>query len=306
MKFYFNLQWKRLLRKLKESGFPALPTFLVVTIIFILGSNLLSQRFENWTIIYLLVYVLLINGLSEKSKIDFIRNVYSKRAVRIIRLIENLLLSIPFVAFLLYSFEQESGLVLVLFGISHSFITRSIKIRFVIPTPFSKRPFEFIRGFRKMFLLLLSLFFLVIISVAYNNINLGIVAFGISFLICMSFHSKPEPQFYLWIHAMSPKEFIRHKLQVLFRETIILTFPMCIILMIGHVELFHWILLAEIIGISLVGLNMLCKYASYPQEINLIDGLLIASTFAFPPLIIIIGPLFYSRSLKNLKSILHD
>jgi hypothetical protein len=306
MRFYFIIQWRRLIRNLKESGLPALPTFLISSILFIFLSNLLSQRFENWPIVYLGIYVFFINQLSEKAKIDFILNVYNRNTTRMIRLIENLLLSLPFVFFLLYSLENDIVLILILLGISQSFVTKSFKIQLVIPTPFAKRPFEFIRGFRKTFPLLLLLYSLAVISIIYNNFNLGVVVFALSFLICMSFYSKPEPQFYVWIHTMSPKMFIQHKFQILARETIIVTFPICLILMGGHLELSHWILLAEIIGICLVGLNMLCKYASYPKEMNLIDGLLITSAFAFPPLLFIIGPLFYLRSLKKLKYLLHD
>lgn len=48
------------------------------------------------------------------------------------------------------------------------------------------------------------------------------------------------------------------------------------------------------------------KYSSFPKEMNMSQGILIAISFMLPPVLLIFIPLFYSRSIKKLNALLND
>jgi hypothetical protein len=62
-----------------------------------------------------------------------------------------------------------------------------LKRNLVIPTPFSKKPFEFIVGFRSGYLLFALAYFIAVMSVWANNFNLGAFSVMLMFLISLSF-----------------------------------------------------------------------------------------------------------------------
>jgi hypothetical protein len=51
---------------------------------------------------------------------------------------------------------------------------------------------------------------------------------------------------------------------------------------------------------------VLAKYSAYPDEIHLTIGVIIAFTILFPPLILVVIPYFYTKSINNLKFIFND
>ena len=48
------------------------------------------------------------------------------------------------------------------------------------------------------------------------------------------------------------------------------------------------------------------KYSTFVSEINLPEGIIIAFAISFPPLILLIIPYFYTKSIQNLRLILND
>jgi hypothetical protein len=51
---------------------------------------------------------------------------------------------------------------------------------------------------------------------------------------------------------------------------------------------------------------ILAKYSAYPGEMNLPEGMIIAISIYFPPLLLAIIPFFYTKSIRKLKYILND
>jgi hypothetical protein len=49
---------------------------------------------------------------------------------------------------------------------------------------------------------------------------------------------------------------------------------------------------------------ILAKYSGYPNEMNLLQGILIGISLLFPPILIGIIPFFYLQSIKRLNDIL--
>jgi hypothetical protein len=46
------------------------------------------------------------------------------------------------------------------------------------------------------------------------------------------------------------------------------------------------------------------KYAAYPDEMNIPEGIIIAISVAFPPFVFVFAPYFYIKALKKLERFL--
>ena len=148
---YFHLQSKILNRKITEFGLPLLIVYPLIFIVFILLSNFLFLKTQFAPYIYGLIVLGFVSNRSAPKRNDFLKLIFSKKNYLKLRCIENLLYSIPFLAFLTYKGLFIYMIVLIVLTISLTFINFSTNIIFTIPTPFSKNPFEFSVGFRKTF-----------------------------------------------------------------------------------------------------------------------------------------------------------
>ena len=221
-----------------------------------------------------------------------------------IRLIENLLVSTPFVLFLLY--KQQYIIAFSVYAISSllSLFNKVNRFDFVIPTPFFKFPFEFTSGFRKTFWIYLLAYILTYISISVDNFNLGIFSLIITFLTSMSFYFNQESIFYVWIHSSEPTGFLWEKIKIAVFYSILISIPISLSLIIFFPDRALIVIIFEILGVLFVLTSLLGKYAYYPLEISLIPGFAIGFSILFPPLLLAIIPYFYSKSKQNLGSIL--
>ena len=69
---------------------------------------------------------------------------------------------------------------------------------------------------------------------------------------------------------------------------------------------FELILIFFLIGLLFLWTVILAKYSAYPGEMNLPEGMIIAFSIYFPPLLLAIIPFFYTKSIRKLKYILND
>ena len=306
MEIYFTLQYIRVKRFLNESGINHYLAFGIAILIFITISHFLFEKLMFANYVYPILALSLLNGLGNRQRNEFLKNCFSLPNYRKIRLLENLISATPFTIYLLYKQEFLTSVILLISSISLSFFNKMNRFQFVIPTPFYKNPFEFITGFRKTFLLFIISYILTAISVSVGNFNLGIFALLVVFLTCLNFYAKPEPLNYVWTHAQTPKGFIIKKIKLASIHSFILSIPIIITLSIFNLEKAYLLLIFEVLGILYVIVSLLGKYAFYPAEINLSQGILIGMSVIFPPLTLIIIPFLYNRSTKNLAQFLHD
>ena len=304
MKFYFILQFKRYYRLLKEAGFNPYISSVTIIILFIIISEIGYSRVKFAELVYPLASLFLLFKLGNKTRNNFLKNCFTITKYKLLRLVENSLYAIPFFVFLLYKNEFVIALIFLLSSQALSLINSSNSSPFIIPTPFYKKPFEFIIGFRKTFFVFLISYSLAIISISVGNFNLGIFAMLTTFLTCVSFYSHPEPQFYVWIHSQTPKDFLEKKIKTATIFSLGLSLPLAILLAIFNIEKAHFVLLFEIVGVLYVINGLLGKYAYYPSEININQAFMIGASIMFPPLLLLTIPLFYNRSKTQLNSIL--
>ena len=121
-----------------------------------------------------------------------------------------------------------------------------------------------------------------------------------------SYYSKPEEEYYVWVHADTTKSFLKKKIINATKNYILLTIPILISLLIFYPIKFDLIFLFLLIGILFLWSIVLAKYSAFPDEINLSEGFIIAFTLLFPPLILVVVPYLYTKSINNLKLIFND
>ncbi|MFB1041191.1 MAG: ABC transporter permease, partial [Polaribacter sp.] len=175
-----------------------------------------------------------------------------------------------------------------------------------IPTPFSKKPFEFTVGFRKTFYVFPIAYFLTYISVSVGNFNLGVFSMLLIGITCFSYHSKTENEYFVWNYNLSSKEFLLKKIKTCLTYFSVLSLPIIITLGISFFNQIDILIVFIFLSYAYLTAIIFAKYSSFPNEINMSQVILIGLSFIFPPILLIFIPLFYSQSIKKLNTILND
>lgn len=301
MKYYFYLQYQRLKRVTTDSGIHFITAIAIACFGFILFSTMVFGKIRYAEYIYSVIGIFLVNLLGKKERNFFLRYTFSKNNYHKIRIAENLVCIFPFVSFLIFKQFYIPALILLLLATVFSFFNSFKKTNFYFPTPFFKRPFEFVVGFRNLFWLFLISYLLTVFAIVYNNFNLGVFALLINAFSCVSFYTKTEHPFFVWVYKYNSASFLRQKIITGIIYYSLLILPIIIALLIFKIEYWHIILLCFVIGYLYVALSLLGKYAYYPTENNLIQGFAIGFSMAFPPLLLILIPVFYNKSKQKLK-----
>ena len=276
----------------------------------LLAFALLSE-YVYWQLDYA-GYVLLLLGsgymlrLNQAGRDDFLVLTFGRGMRRRIRMIENLVLSLPFIAFLLYKggFVEAATLLGIAFVSSFRF-RQKVSWR-AMPTPFRRYPYEFTVGFRQWWIVILLAYGLSSIAFSVGNFNLGIFSLLVLFLIVLSFYGAPEHIQLVWVYSFPPKAFLWNKLWVSAGYAFLLALPVFVLLTIGFSSQIYWAFLAYGIGVLFVWVVILAKYAVYPHGISLPQGILISIAIYFPPLLLILLPYLYRKSVENLKMLFYD
>lgn len=293
-------------RKMKEAGLNPLLGYLLGLTAFVLLSEYIFDRTEFAKYLVILTCLSLQFKLSERSRTDFLLSTFGDKTKKKIRISENLILCIPFVSFLLYKSFLFEASILFLCSIILALFSFHSNFNLTIPTPFSKRPFEFSTGFRKTFFIFPIAYALTVIAINVGNLNLGIFAFLLVILTSLSYYHKPEQEYYVWVHAETPKTFLKNKVFNASKNATIIATPILISLLIFYPSEFQLILIFFFIGILFLWTVILAKYSAFPGEMNLPEGMMIAFSIYFPPLLLVIIPFFYSKSINKLKYLLND
>ncbi len=302
--YYLKLQFKRFERFCSELGMPSLLALFISLLIFAAASFLLFERMESATIIYFACSIFALMFVVNRSPLDLLKSIFTKRQLIIIRLLEHLLIAVPFMIILIIKSGWMWMVALLMTAITlaftpiHSFNTPRI------PTPFKKLPFEAIVGFRRWLVLILISYFLLAKAIQVDNSNLGIAMPVFLILLCVTFYLRIEPMIYVWIYRFSPRKFLWLKLKSAYKCTMILIFPMIILIGIFFPESMLGLLIALIYGLMILTLLILAKWASYPEEINIPQAVLMGIAFLLPPVLVFIMFMFYKKAVGKLTPIL--
>lgn len=304
MREYFILQFKMLNRQLTEWGIEPVIGYAVGLFAFIGISMNLFEKTQFAEYIYIALALSSILKLNEVNRNNFLKLCYSKTEYVKVRIIENLVVSILFITFLLFQEKYWSATLLFITACLLSLIDLKSKSNFTLPTPFYKYPFEFTVGFRSNYFIYFFAYFLTFMSIWVNNFNLGIFSLILTLLSCLNYYTNTENEFYVWIFSLTPKEFIRYKLMNIIQYSTILGLPIIISLSIFFYTKIDLILGFQCLGYVFIFTTMLAKYSVFPEKLNIRYGIVFALTLWLPPLLLLLIPYLYLQSTKKLNKII--
>ncbi len=120
MNYYFHLQYKIINRNITDFGLPIWLGYLGSVILFLLFSVQVFEKIIYAPFVYVFMALLVVQPLSSLNRNEFLEIHFSN--YKIIRSVENIAVSIPFILFLLY--EKEfllSGLLPFIIAVSAFF-----------------------------------------------------------------------------------------------------------------------------------------------------------------------------------------
>lgn len=304
MRYYFLLQYRRMLRFFGANGLnPIIGVSLVVAVFIALSYYLIHQiEYGEW-------YLALIGlGLSfqasSENHRDFLLSLFNKSAVLKIRFAESLLICSPFMLIEIANANWGVSCVIFVVVVLLPLVPISNRKNVAIPTPFGKLPYELPVGFRSTILAFPLAVAPVLIGLQVNNPNLMMASFLILTLAIMSFGYQPEPKEYIWMHQRSPSQFLWYKLRLtlIASQSILLPFSTLLIVLSSA----DWIIviLIHLIATLFILALRLAKYSAYPNEIGVAQALLLGLCFWFPPLLLVVVPKFFKDGKQRLTPLL--
>jgi hypothetical protein len=305
MKEYFTLQFRRALRIIRDFGINPWLGFVVGAFVFFYMSLIIFQKISYPQYFYSFLSLIFIFPLGDKSRNEFLKIIFTRKKYFYTRLIENLISVTPFFFFLLFKAQYTTGFIAILLSALLSLFNMAGRASFVIPSPFSKRPFEFTTGFRRTWWLLFILLIITVISIVNRNFNLGMFCLICEFLVFTTYYPGQEPIFYVWIYAATPEKFLKEKIRTALKYSFLTS--LFIAVPISYFFPAHILLVAltMLIGLLFVVLIVVGIYSNYPVHLRPTQIFLILLAIAFPPFLLYVIPNLYLQSVRRLNPYLN-
>ncbi len=304
LSFYFSLQFLAFKRKVHAIGFPPIVAYMGITLIVVVCSILILDKFHFAGWIYASLCLLLIGKLSAKARNRFLKLQFPPSSYYRLRVLENMLASI-FPLVMLGIFQQVLPaifLVVGAWGLAFMRFDPGIPLNF--PTPFFKHPFEFIVGFRRYVWLILAGYFLAYQGVRVENFSLIVIAYFFLILSIPSFLSTVEKPFHVWIYHKNVKAFLLYKLWIGFLYSSFLSLPLGIVATLSFSDQLLTLFLLQIMIYLNVGSVILLKYGRFPRQADVFLSIMAGLGMIFPPFLLFIYLYFGPKAYKNLSQLL--
>ncbi|PZF73667.1 ABC transporter permease [Taibaiella soli] len=280
-------------RWFKDAGIHPLIGYVLAMAAFVGISAYLFYKTPYAVYVYPLLALSLAGKLSELKRNDFLSQCFPKRKLNQLRITENVLAVLPFVFFLCYKQYFLFACVLPLFASLLAFARFRTTANITIPTPFAKKPFEFIVGFRNSFYLFLLTYAVSLIACFVGNFNLGLFALMISFGVCLFFYVKPEHEYFVWSYKLDGRQFLLRKIATALLHVSVIVLPIVLLLGCFFYHDIGMLLLFLAIGYAFLIYMIVAKYAAYPSEMSLMQTILLAVCIAMPLFLIVLIPYFF-------------
>ena len=303
MKEYFFLQYRLINRNLRDFGLNPIVGYILITLVFIGFSLFLFYKTIYADYILVFCSLSLTSRLSEIKRNDFLKLCFGRRTV-MVRIIENLISSIPFISILVYQHCFLFSGILISISVLLALTRFRTSFNLTIPTPFSKKPFEFTVGFRNTFYLFAIAYCITVISVFVDNFNLGIFSLLLVFFSIYSYYLKPENEYYVWIYASSARRFLLEKIKTGLAFFSLTALPVLLLLGFCFSDNILPLLAFFVLGLIFLLTVVLMKYLEYPDGAGLLQVILITLALSFPPMLVVVIPLFLYQSTDKLNKFL--
>lgn len=304
MQYYFILQYRILNRRLNELGVRPFLGYILSLLVFVGLSYYLFYKTSYAAHLYITFALSTISKLSDRERNEFLLATFSSSVYRRIRCLENSILAWPFVLFLLYEGQWRLALLLILCAVALSRVKFDDRLNVTLPTPFYRFPFEFTQGLRKYWFLYLLTYFVGFKAVEVANFNLGAGSLVLVFLLGVLHYSTPEHEYFVWIYSCSARKFLFKKMATAMFYSSMLAVPLLLGLSAYFPDKLLILLGVQCLGSLFLLTMILAKYSAFPGEMSLPQAILLGLGLLFPPLLAVVIPLFYTRSIKRLNAIL--
>lgn len=301
---YFTLQFQMTNRKFRDAGIHPWLAWILLAVLFAGGSFYLFYKSTFAPYIYVLGGLVLAGKLSETRRYDFLKQCFENNTLRKLRMTENLLVVTPFLVFLLYKQLLLFALALLALAMLLALTNFRTKVHVIIPTPFYKKPFEFTTGFRNTYYLILAAYALTCIAVGVGNFNLGVFALLLVFGITLTYYTQAEHPYYVWIYSQSSRGFLKLKIKTAMVYATFLVLPIALALGLYFPQYILILIAFILLGLAYLICMIVSKYAAYPDELNVTQGILVGLCIWFPPLLIVMIPYLFRKSQHRLNAIL--
>ena len=294
------------MRKLSDGYHPIVGYLLALLILLVfVGLSMFifhKTTFAPYTYVFISLYFT--SKLSEIRRNDFLKICFGNEEYRKLRILENLIVALPFVIFLIYKQQIYPVFALIALTALIAFLTLKTTYSITIPTPFYKKPFEFTVGFRNSFFMFPIAYGFAIIAVVVDNFNLGMFSLILVFLTILTYYLKPENEYFVWSYSFTPAKFLIEKIKTAFLFSFYLCSPIFILLSIFF-ENFGIMFLFTLLGYVYLTILVFLKYSAYPNEIGVLHSLILVACFLFPlPMLVVVIPFSAVKSVNNLKEFL--
>lgn len=304
MKYYLNLQFKLWSRQIQETGVP-IPLAVLILIGLLVLLNYLFTVYPIYAPYVIALIGLQASGfLSHHDRNEFLKISFSSQEYYKIRTIENLLFASPFLILLMIHTEFIVATVFLTLSVLMLFLKVKAFNQKAIPTPFKKKPFEFIIGFRNNWTTLIILYILFCIGLSFDNFNLGLVCMALAGFSQIRNYDLTESELYVWNYSMEPREFLWFKLKRACVQLITIVFPMVLALIILYPSYFIFSICVLVICCIGISFFITIKYAVFPRAIQIPEYLLFCIGIVLLPLAFFLFPYYFNKASQNLKSIL--
>ncbi len=304
MQEHFQLQYKLFNRHLREFGISPWLAYVLMTVLFVGISELFFRRMTAPEYIYPLIALSFFSILQNAKRSEFFKRIYLPQKYQKIRIAEYILLTLPFIFFLVYKMIFIGSIGFLVIVLTMSFLPNVKMSGPSLPTPFGRFPFEFPVGFRKSFPVFILAAILLGMGIKVDNFNLGMFSIALVFFVFLSYFNLAEPPTYIRFFSCSKNGFLQRKMKTAALYSIGFALPFAIILGVFYPDKILFIILLLFLGLLYVWAALLGKYAAYPSALNILQGFALGFSLMFPPLLLFIIPWFYKLALKNEKILL--
>lgn len=301
---YFRLQYKMANRHFRAFGLAPALAYPLSLVLFVSLSFYIFYKTQHAAYIYPVLALSLVGSLSKKERNVFLQQCFPKQDYQRLRILENLLIALPFALFLMLKLAFWEALGLIGVSVLMAFIKSGNFNNYSLPTPFYRYPFEFTVGFRKTFLFLSMIYFVAVMGFWVDNFNLSVFTLILVFATALTFYMVPEAPFYVWIFAQKPSSFLKHKIWIAIAYANALALPISIAALILYPSFWWVILLAQLVGSLFLIAVILAKYADFPKELGLPAIIFLVLAIPFPPILLVLIPYFYKKAIRRLNQFL--
>lgn len=304
MKFYFQLQWRRFHRIMKELGFAPLITYVILPVILVSLMNLAYTKSKYTGFVLLIFYIKIIQNLNNNERIQHLKIIFGNNTFFKIRCIENFILAIPFLLVFIIHNDFRALSIQVLLILLLLFRASNKKVNLVLSTPFSASSHEFIEGLRKFWYWIVLSYSLTYIAITEDNVNIGLFALILLLISVLGYYNNIERDYIIWSNKRAVKEFLRYKIKQGVVGFLVLSLPIILSLGVFYPSHIDTLMIGIVICLLFIATIILAKYEAFPNNIGFSQQILILVSVIFLPMLLGVIPYFYLGAIKKLKSLL--